>query len=112
MSDATPGDAAAIREVVVLTDGKAITDDTRLHDLIVMRSKSEGIVKEEGDDNVGYKFGGERTGSTLDKKVATGIRLALETQHPILIFFIGIGEDVYLEAGRMLAEATGAEYVA
>ena len=40
----------------------------------------------------------------------TGIRLALETRYPVQIFFIGIGEDVDLEVGRMLAEASGAEF--
>ena len=41
----------------------------------------------------------------------TGIKLALESRHPVQIFFIGIGEDVDLDVGRMLAEASGAEYV-
>ena len=52
------------------------------------------------------------TGDTIDKKDMTGIRLALETRRPAQIFFIGIGENVDLEVGRILAEASGAEYVA
>ena len=34
----------------------------------------------------------------------------METSHDIQIFFIGIGEDLDLEVGRLLAEASGAEY--
>ncbi len=36
--------------------------------------------------------------------------LAIETEHPVQIFFIGIGEDADLDVGRILAEATGAEF--
>ena len=50
------------------------------------------------------------TGTPIDKEEVTGIRLALETRYPVQIFFIGIGEDVDLEVGRMLAEASGAEF--
>ena len=39
-----------------------------------------------------------------------GNSLAIETDHPIQIFFIGIGDDADLDVGRMLAEATGAEF--
>ena len=39
-----------------------------------------------------------------------GTELALETDHSIQIFFIGIGDDADMEVGRMLAEATGGEF--
>ena len=39
-----------------------------------------------------------------------GTRLRIETEHPIQIFFIGIGEDADLDVGRMLAGATYAEF--
>ena len=37
--------------------------------------------------------------------------MAIETKHKIQIFFIGIGDEVDLDLGRMLAEASGAEYI-
>ena len=51
------------------------------------------------------------TGDTVDKKDVTGIGAALETRRPVQIFFIGIGDDVDIQIGRMLAEAqTGARW--
>ena len=105
MTDAAPGESDAIRGVIVLTDGKATHSNARLHDLIVMRVASECLVKEEADQLVN-----QCTGDTVDITEVTGIRLAMETSHDIQIFFIGIGEDLDLEVGRLLAEASGAEY--
>ena len=34
----------------------------------------------------------------------------MATRHDIQIFFIGIGDDADLDVGRILAEATGAEF--
>ncbi len=34
----------------------------------------------------------------------------MPTVHPIQIFYIGIGDDADLDVGRMLSEATGAEF--
>ena len=110
MTDEAPGEEEAIRGVVVLTDGKNTTGDTRLHDLIVIRSGSECLVEEVGDDKLGYKLVDQCTETPVDQEGVIGIRLALETRHPVQIFFIGIGEDVDLEVGRMLAEASGAEF--
>lgn len=39
-----------------------------------------------------------------------GAGLETETEHPIQIFFIGIGDDADLQVGRLLTEATGAEF--
>ena len=40
-----------------------------------------------------------------------GAGLEVDTRHNgIKVFFIGIGDDADLEVGRMLAEATGAEF--
>lgn len=36
--------------------------------------------------------------------------LAMDTNHPVQIFFIGIGEDADIDVGRMLAGATGAKF--
>ena len=106
MTDDATGEEGAIRGVVVLTDGRNTTGNTRLHDLIVMRSKSECLVKEVGDELVD-----QCTVSPVDKTQVRGNNVALETTHRIQIFFIGIGEDVDLGVGRLLAEASGAEYV-
>lgn len=42
--------------------------------------------------------------------IKTGVDMALETEHDIQIFFIGIGDGADLDIGRFLAEATGAEF--
>ena len=39
-----------------------------------------------------------------------GSGLAINTTHPVQIFFIGIGKDADIQIGRLLAEATGAEF--
>ena len=107
MTDQAPGDADAIRGVVVLTDGKAIGSVTQLHDLIVMRTgPDECLVKEEGIELVDRCNAGP-----VDKREVTGSRLAVETRNRIQIFYIGIGDDADIQVGRMLAEASGAEYV-
>ena len=110
MTDAAIGEPNAIRGVVVLTDGKATIGDTRLHDLIEMRSRSECLVEEEWDKLVGYTLVDQCTGLPVDVTEVTGIRLSLKTSNDIQIFFIGIGENVDLEVGRLLAQASGAEY--
>jgi hypothetical protein len=38
-----------------------------------------------------------------------GDALRLDTKHPVQVFFIGVGE-ADLQVGRIIAEATGAEY--
>ena len=49
-------------------------------------------------------------GREVKKEDVIGDKLAIVTQHPIQIFFIGIGDDADLDVGRMLAAATGAEF--
>ena len=107
MTDEAQGEEEAIRGVVVLTDGKATIGTTRLHDLIEMRSKSDEHLVWEEDGSLVDQI----TGSLIDADKVTGINLYVKTRHYIQIFFIGIGEDVDLEIGRLLAEASGAEYV-
>ena len=46
----------------------------------------------------------------VEKGDVTGSSLAIETEHPVQIFYIGIGDDADLDVGRMLAQATGAEF--
>jgi len=110
MTDSTPGEEGAIRGVVVLTDGKAIIGKTRLHDIVVaVRTGTECVVTEVGDYEVGYRLV-DCNGTAIAKEDVTGISLALGTSLPVQIFFIGIGEAVDIDVGRILAEATDAEF--
>ncbi|MFC1947869.1 VWA domain-containing protein, partial [Chloroflexota bacterium] len=106
MTDTAEGDENAIRAVVVLTDGQANRGTTELDDLILMESGRYKIIKFPG--MVGSIAYDER-GMPISKHEITGIGLKIETKHPVQIFFIGIG-DADLDIGRMLSEATGAEY--
>ena len=108
MSDSAAGSSDAIRAVVVLTDGKANEGETRLDDLISMTSRNESPIKEfrgfESDQTATAA-----SGARIDKREVVGAGPALKTDHPVQVFFIGIG-DADMEIGRMLAEATGAEF--
>lgn len=92
---------------MVLTDGKATGGATMLHDLIVMRTRpGECLVTE-----VEGQLIDQCTGRAVAEKEVTGSKLAMETRNDIGIFYIGIGDDADIQVGRMLAEASGAEYV-
>ena len=109
MTDTTPGEPDAIRAVVVLTDGQANRGKTVLHDLIRMTSRNEVPIR-EFPGWVGSSWAIDEDGRRVDKADVVGTSLAIETRHPIQIFFIGIGEDADIDVGRMLAQATGAEF--
>ena len=109
MTDEAQGEKEAIRGVVVLTDGKAITGSTRLQDLIQMSSRDERPIQRFSglvNDTWAVALGGGR----IDKTDLIGEEPVLASRHPIQVFFIGIGDDADLDVGRMLAEATGAEF--
>ena len=109
MTDAATGDKDAIRGVVVLTDGQANEGQTELHELIRLMSNNEIPIQQfRGfqDDQAAV----DEQGRHIDKKDIIGTTLDIEVHHPVQIFFIGIGEDADMEVGRMLAEATGAEF--
>ena len=108
MTDAASGQAHDIRAVVVLTDGRTNRGGTRLDDLIKMMSRSEVPIQ----DYAGFpeSIAIDARGSPVAKEDIIGTGLAIKTRHPIQIFFIAIGEDADIEVGRMLAEATGAEF--
>jgi Ca-activated chloride channel homolog len=108
MSDAAPGGPDAIRAVVVLTDGQANAGSTRLDDVIRMTSRKETGIREFR----GYESDAVATdanGIRIDKRDVIGTGLAQETEHAVQVFFIGIG-DADMEIGRMLAQASGAEF--
>ncbi len=109
ITDGAPGDENAIRAVVVLTDGQANRGATALHDLIQLMSNSEIPIQEfRGfqEDQTAI----DEQGRPVNRKKIIGTTLSMETNHSVQIFFIGIGEDADMEVGRMLAEATGAEF--
>jgi Ca-activated chloride channel homolog len=106
-SDAADGDPNAIRAVVVLTDGRGNRGETRLDDLIDLMSRDEVPVSSSGQHGDSAR---DARGNLIDRQSVIGAGLAVQTEHPIQIFFIGIGDDADLQIGRMLAQATGAEF--
>jgi Ca-activated chloride channel family protein len=110
LSDAAEGAENAIRAVVVLTDGRANRGVTELDDIIDITTRDETVIR-----NYSGMVGGPNpvdvSGRTVSVDDVSGDRLAIETEHEIQIFFIGIGEDADLTIGGLLAEATGAEFV-
>jgi Ca-activated chloride channel family protein len=110
MADAAASDDPnAIRATVILTDGLANQGSTHLDHLIRMTSRSEvGIQRFSGFQD--ERSAVDATGGAVQKRDLIGAGLALQTRHPVQVFFIGIGDDADLQVGRMLAEATNAEF--
>ncbi len=109
MTDAAEGKEDAIRAVVVLTDGRANRGLVGIDDLVKMWSDREALIKEfDGfeDDQLALDVGGR----PVEKTAIRGAELLVETHHAIQIFYIGIGEDADMDVGRILAQATGAEF--
>ena len=106
LTDSVAGDPRATRAVVVLSDGAA-TAGTCLHAVVSMISRDEvpvgsfcGMQDEQPVDDEGRQI------STED---VNGGTLVLPHDDPVQVFFLGFGDaDVHI--GRILAEATGAEY--
>ena len=109
LTDAAEGDEDAIRAVVVLTDGQANEGEAKLHDLIQMTTRNE-VPIHSFDGFVDVSFATAEDGRPVAKTDVIGSALEIETRHPIQIFFIGIGEDADIDVGRMLAQATSAEF--
>jgi Ca-activated chloride channel family protein len=108
LADDAPGDPDATRGVVVLTDGKA-NRGLPLERLIEMQSTEEKQIRSCSGferDTTCLDVEGKR----VDKHNVVGTGLAINTRHPIHIFFIGLGDDADMEVGRMIAEATGSAY--
>jgi Ca-activated chloride channel homolog len=108
MTDSASGSKDDIRAVVVLTDGKANRGQTTLDQLIRMISVSENNIKQfrgfEGDTAF------DNNGQLVARRDVIGTSLAFQTKNPVQIFFIGIGKDADMEVGRIMAQATGAEF--
>ena len=110
LTDAAEGDEDAIRAVIVLTDGRANQCSTHLDDIIHMEANEKRILKYSGCESDPAVV--NQDGRSVDKKDVVGTGLAIKTNehHDIQIFFIGIGEDADMDVGRVLAQATGAEF--
>jgi Ca-activated chloride channel family protein len=111
MTEAAEGQPNAIRALVVLTDGRATEGVTRLDELIEMRTPGEAYVVYSGFEGDSAR---DELGNEVNPELIRGVRLVAPTRNPdqpVQIFFIGIGDDVDLNIGRLLAEATGAEFV-
>ncbi|MGZ6222632.1 MAG: extracellular solute-binding protein [Syntrophales bacterium] len=108
LTDQATGEANAIRAVVVLTDGQANTGTTKLDALITMISRNEVAIEQFGGFQ--NESGIEQGGRTVSRQEIIGQGLAIGTNHPVQIFFIGIGADADMEVGRILSQATGAEF--
>ena len=109
MTDSAEGAEDAIRAVVVLTDGRANRGQTGMDDLVEMWSDQEHLIAEFGgfqDDQRAVDIGGR----PVAKATIRGAKLLDDTHQRVQIFYIGIGDDADMEVGRILAEATGAEF--
>ena len=108
MTAAAPGEEDATRVVVVLTDGLANICNTRLDDIIEMGSRNEApILSFSGCQDAPPAQ--DTKGRRVNTNDIFGTGLAIEARNPVQVFFIGIG-DADLNIGRLLSEATGAEY--
>jgi hypothetical protein len=108
MTDEAPADEDASRGVVVLTDGKA-TGGVPLDRIVQMMTRDETALRQcAGFENSPNCIG--VNGAAVPRKDVLGTAMAIETKHPIHIFYVGIGKDADLEVGRILAEATHSAY--
>ena len=105
LTDGVAGDPRATRAVVVLSDGAA-TAGICLHTIVSMISNEEVPVQSlcgQGEQPI------DDEGRRISVEEVSGNALLLPLQDPVQVFFVGFGEaDIH--TGRILAEATGAEY--
>ena len=108
MTAAAPGEEDATRGVVVLTDGLANICQIQSGDIIKMESRGEApILSFSGCQDA--SLAQDKYGKSVNTEDLIGTGLAIKVGNPVQVFFIGIGE-ADLNIGRLLAEATGAEY--
>jgi hypothetical protein len=108
MTDEAEPDLQAIRGVVVLTDGRS--NRGRPLDRLLTLSANERQLRSCGGFE-GGKDCFDESGQVLSLDRAFGEKLAIETRHPGMhVFYVGLGDDVDLNVGRLLAEATGASF--
>ena len=108
LTDEAEGENNAIRAVVVLSDGQANAGATKLDDLVTMMSRNELTVKQFG--GMANDVASDANGQAVPRQDIIGRSVAVQTKHPVQVFFIGIGKDADMDVGRILAQATGAEF--
>jgi len=109
MADSAPGEPSANRGVVVLTGAQAAAG-MPLHELVQMASKRGRAISScpgfARDDACL-----DEDGQVTAKADLLGLRLAVPTQHPVGVYFVGIGDNADLAVGRVIAEATGSNFL-
>ena len=75
--------------------------------LIALMNDQVRSLRALGGDRDGIDIRGNGGISIAD---VNGVGLATATKHRVQIFFIGIGDDADMNVGRILAEASGAEF--
>jgi Ca-activated chloride channel homolog len=109
MADSAPAESGAIRGVVVLAGSPASTGSP-LNDVLRMASSSGRIIT----TCPGFALGEsclDEDGRAVPEAEMHGFNLAVDTQHRVGVYFIGVGETADLEIGRMLSEATGSNFL-
>ncbi len=106
LTDRAEGDPRATRAVVVLSDGEA-TDGRCLDTIVAMRSRAEQPVTDFCAVNGNQAF--DADGRHVPVEDINGESLLIPHDHPIQVFFLGFG-DADIHIGRILAQATSAEY--
>jgi hypothetical protein len=109
-SDNAAASDDARRAVVVLSDGEATYGDWNVEHLLEMASDKEARIDHfECNLDGGCSTAFDNQGRPVPVKKVLGSKYAKPTKHPVQVFFIGVGE-ANLQIGRIMAEATGAEY--
>ena len=98
ISDEAPGSEDTTRAVVVLSDGQANTGRC-LSDIVRMKSTDERDVP----------YCGKIDSPSVEIADIKGTELTVAHVHDVQVFFVGFGESD-IAVGRILADATGAEY--
>jgi hypothetical protein len=109
LADSAPAEPSAIRGVVVLAGGR-VTTGAPLHDLVRMASRG-GRAVPRCPGMIADGACPDEDGRAIPREEIMGLQLAVPTEHPVRIYYIGIGDNADLEAGRILAEATGSNFL-
>lgn len=108
LSDEADAPDGATRAVVVLSDGE-MTDGKRcLDDLVGMRSRAEVPIS-QFCGSADQQEGTDVKGRLVPKGAIVGETFIGPHGHPVQVFFVGFG-TADIDVGRILAQATGAEY--
>jgi Ca-activated chloride channel family protein len=109
LTDAAPGDPDATRAVVVLSDGQANSGHVDLSQIVQMESRAEVVVSDFTGTTGAVAH--DVDGKVVPASQLVGTSLRFPHAHPVQLFFVGFG-DADIDVGRILAQATGAEYAA